>query len=114
MSGALCVADCAPHGAPVSAADSQQGTKGPRKKKRAGGGSGAPARPVADQPPPQRPPTMGEGSCPVAGCDSRGHLSGLYERHFTRMACPLYHRTTDTQAKVPKAWPNVHPRRSVT
>ncbi|XP_020287970.1 histone acetyltransferase KAT7 [Pseudomyrmex gracilis] len=35
-----------------------------------------------------------ERECPLAGCDSRGHLSGKFESHFTLEACPLYHNTT--------------------
>lgn len=32
-----------------------------------------------------------ERKCPVEGCDSVGHLSGLLEKHFTVDACPMYH-----------------------
>lgn len=33
--------------------------------------------------------------CPLsASCDSRGHLSGKLDSHFTLEACPLYHNTT--------------------
>ncbi|XP_046589816.1 histone acetyltransferase KAT7 isoform X1 [Neodiprion lecontei] len=36
-----------------------------------------------------------ERECPLAlSCDSRGHLSGRFETHFTLEACPLYHNTT--------------------
>ncbi|XP_076628545.1 lysine acetyltransferase chameau isoform X2 [Colletes latitarsis] len=36
-----------------------------------------------------------ERECPLAPtCDSRGHLSGKLELHFTLEACPLYHNTT--------------------
>ncbi|XP_076173964.1 lysine acetyltransferase chameau isoform X1 [Ptiloglossa arizonensis] len=36
-----------------------------------------------------------ERECPLAPtCDSRGHLSGKLESHFTLEACPLYHNTT--------------------
>ncbi|XP_076296658.1 lysine acetyltransferase chameau isoform X4 [Lasioglossum baleicum] len=36
-----------------------------------------------------------ERECPLApACDSRGHLSGKLESHFTLEACPLYHNTT--------------------
>jgi len=32
--------------------------------------------------------------CPVPDCDSRGHLSGMYERHSSKIGCPIYHNTT--------------------
>ncbi|XP_054002886.1 histone acetyltransferase KAT6B isoform X3 [Hylaeus anthracinus] len=36
-----------------------------------------------------------ERECPLAPtCDSRGHLSGKLESHFTLEGCPLYHNTT--------------------
>ncbi|XP_076655883.1 lysine acetyltransferase chameau isoform X2 [Halictus rubicundus] len=36
-----------------------------------------------------------ERECLLApACDSRGHLSGKLESHFTLEACPLYHNTT--------------------
>ena len=45
------------------------------------------------RPRPQLPP-IEKRKCPVAGCDSSGHLSGKLERHFTCEACPVYHNTT--------------------
>ncbi|XP_043487784.1 histone acetyltransferase KAT7 isoform X4 [Polistes fuscatus] len=39
--------------------------------------------------------TTKERECPLAACcDSRGHLSGKLDTHFTLEACPLYHNTT--------------------
>ncbi|KAJ8965367.1 hypothetical protein NQ317_015295 [Molorchus minor] len=35
-----------------------------------------------------------ERRCPLEGCDSNGHLSGKFEKHFTLEACPIYHNTT--------------------
>lgn len=36
-----------------------------------------------------------ERECPLAAsCDSRGHLCGKLDSHFTLEACPLYHNTT--------------------
>lgn len=36
-----------------------------------------------------------ERDCPLAPvCDSRGHLSGKFDFHFTLDACPMYHNTT--------------------
>ncbi|XP_072756633.1 uncharacterized protein Chm isoform X3 [Anoplolepis gracilipes] len=36
-----------------------------------------------------------ERECPLAAsCDSRGHLSGKLDSHFTLEACPFYHNTT--------------------
>jgi len=37
--------------------------------------------------------------CPVAGCDSRGHLMGKFERHFTLAACPIYHNLTPERCR---------------
>lgn len=41
-----------------------------------------------------------ERLCPVNSCDSLGHLNGLYERHFTSEACPMYHRLTIKNCQV--------------
>lgn len=41
-----------------------------------------------------------ERLCPLNGCDSSGHLNGLYERHFTSEACPMFHRLTIKQCQV--------------
>lgn len=38
--------------------------------------------------------TTKERECPLASCDSRGHLSGKLDSHFTLEACPLYHNIT--------------------
>lgn len=40
-----------------------------------------------------------ERKCPLEGCDSMGHLSGKYEKHFTLEACPIYHNTTAAACK---------------
>jgi histone acetyltransferase MYST2 len=32
--------------------------------------------------------------CPIAGCDSSGHLNGKMDRHFLAEACPIYHNIT--------------------
>ena len=37
--------------------------------------------------------------CPVPGCDSRGHLMGKFERHFTPAACPIYHNLTPERCR---------------
>nr|NP_001071919.1 zinc finger protein [Ciona intestinalis]BAE93314.1 zinc finger protein [Ciona intestinalis] len=37
--------------------------------------------------------------CPVSGCDSRGHLMGRFERHFTLAACPIYHNLTPERCR---------------
>lgn len=39
-------------------------------------------------------------SCPFSGCDSIGHLSGKYEKHYILEACPRYHNMTPQQCKV--------------
>lgn len=35
-----------------------------------------------------------EPHCTLAGCDSKGHLSGRFASHATLECCPLYHNTT--------------------
>jgi len=40
-----------------------------------------------------------ERRCPIEGCDSSGHLSGRYDKHFTIEACPIYHNFTPQQCK---------------
>jgi histone acetyltransferase MYST2 len=40
-----------------------------------------------------------ERKCPLEGCNSLGHLSGKYEKHFTLEACPTYHNLTPAQCK---------------
>lgn len=37
--------------------------------------------------------------CPYEGCDSKGHLSGMYEKHYIIEACPLYHNKTPEECK---------------
>ncbi|XP_039262803.2 histone acetyltransferase KAT7-like [Styela clava] len=37
--------------------------------------------------------------CPTPSCDSQGHLTGRFERHFTLAACPLYHNLTPENCK---------------
>lgn len=37
--------------------------------------------------------------CPTPNCDSQGHLTGRFERHFTIAACPLYHNLTPEKCK---------------
>ena len=42
-------------------------------------------------------PNIENRKCPLEsslGCDSKGHLSGKLDRHFTVEACPQYHNTT--------------------
>lgn len=40
-----------------------------------------------------------ERKCPLEGCDSLGHLSGKYDKHFTLEACPSYHNVSIQQCK---------------
>lgn len=40
-----------------------------------------------------------ERRCPVEGCDSKGHLAGLSEKHFTQEACPLFHNVSLEETK---------------
>ncbi|KAG7213820.1 hypothetical protein KM043_003034 [Ampulex compressa] len=64
------------------------------------GACGGPARPPPSGGGYNRPRATKERECPLgASCDSRGHLSGKLDSHFTLDACPLYHNTT-TQACV--------------
>lgn len=37
--------------------------------------------------------------CPTPNCDSRGHLTGRFLRHFTVAACPVYHNLTPENCK---------------
>ncbi|RZC42152.1 histone acetyltransferase KAT7, partial [Asbolus verrucosus] len=40
-----------------------------------------------------------ERKCPLEGCNSLGHLSGKYEKHFTLEACPTFHNLSPAQCK---------------
>ncbi|XP_050297334.1 histone acetyltransferase KAT7 [Anthonomus grandis grandis] len=40
-----------------------------------------------------------ERQCPLEGCDSMGHLSGKFEKHFVLEACPTYHNITFAKCK---------------
>ncbi|KAL0266644.1 UNVERIFIED_CONTAM: hypothetical protein PYX00_009131 [Menopon gallinae] len=40
-----------------------------------------------------------ERKCPLDGCDSTGHYGGVYEKHFTLEACPMYHNLTPQECK---------------
>lgn len=40
-----------------------------------------------------------ERKCPMEGCDSVGHLSGKYDKHFTLEACPAYHNISIDKCK---------------
>ncbi|XP_018563178.1 histone acetyltransferase KAT7 isoform X2 [Anoplophora glabripennis] len=42
---------------------------------------------------------MEERKCPLEGCDSNGHLSGKFDKHFTLEACPAYHNTIIEKCK---------------
>lgn len=37
--------------------------------------------------------------CPLEGCNSNGHLSGKFEKHFTLEACPMYHNVALVETK---------------
>ena len=45
-------------------------------------------------------PPIEKRKCPVEGCDSSGHLGGLYEKHFSVEACPVFHNLTKDESKV--------------
>lgn len=40
-----------------------------------------------------------EKGCPFEGCNSNGHLSGKYDKHFTLEACPIFHNLTIAETK---------------
>ncbi|KAJ8942204.1 hypothetical protein NQ318_021091 [Aromia moschata] len=40
-----------------------------------------------------------ERKCPLEGCDSNGHLTGKFDKHFTLEACPAYHNITPEKCK---------------
>lgn len=65
----------------------------PRKAK--GKGMGAPHSETGAKIIPEE-----ERKCPYEGCDSKGHLSGNYEKHYIIEACPLYHNKTPQDCKV--------------
>lgn len=44
-------------------------------------------------------PMVEERKCPVEGCDSKGHLGGSSDKHFTQEACPLYHNVSLDETK---------------
>ncbi|XP_034242523.1 histone acetyltransferase KAT7 [Thrips palmi] len=64
----------------------------PRKAK--GKGMGAPHSETGAKIIPEE-----ERKCPYEGCDSKGHLSGNYEKHYIIEACPLYHNKTPQECK---------------
>lgn len=45
-------------------------------------------------------PPIENRKCPVEGCDSTGHLGGLYEKHFSVEACPVFHNITKEESKM--------------
>ena len=45
-------------------------------------------------------PPIENRKCPVEGCDSTGHLGGLYDKHFSVDACPVFHNLTKDESKV--------------
>lgn len=51
-------------------------------------------------PPKNASTVIEERKCPVEGCDSMGHLSGLHDKHFTQESCPTYHNVAPSQTKV--------------
>lgn len=44
-------------------------------------------------------PIVEERRCPVDGCDSKGHLGGLNDKHFTQEACLMFHNVTLEETK---------------
>uniref|UniRef100_A0A2M4CHN4 Histone acetyltransferase n=1 Tax=Anopheles darlingi TaxID=43151 RepID=A0A2M4CHN4_ANODA len=40
-----------------------------------------------------------ERRCPLEKCDSLGHMGGVFEKHFTLEACPMFHNMTIEQTK---------------
>lgn len=45
-------------------------------------------------------PVEEERKCPMEGCNSLGHLSGKFDKHFTLEACPAYHNTKMENCKL--------------
>lgn len=41
-----------------------------------------------------------ERKCPMEGCNSLGHLSGKFDKHFTLEGCPAYHNISIEKCKV--------------
>ncbi|XP_050084157.1 histone acetyltransferase KAT7 isoform X2 [Anopheles aquasalis] len=40
-----------------------------------------------------------ERRCPLEKCDSLGHMGGVFEKHFTLEACPMFHNMSIEQTK---------------
>ncbi|XP_044754642.1 histone acetyltransferase KAT7 [Coccinella septempunctata] len=40
-----------------------------------------------------------ERTCPLESCNSLGHISGKFAKHFTLEACPMYHNMSPSQCK---------------
>lgn len=47
----------------------------------------------------EHPEDKGPLECPLAGCNSMGHLSGKTDKHFTIEACPNYHNFAIAETK---------------
>lgn len=47
----------------------------------------------------QQQQVVTERRCPNEKCNSLGHLNGLFEKHFTIEACPMFHNVTHTETK---------------
>ena len=45
-------------------------------------------------------PVVEERKCPMAGCDSTGHLNGKSERHLSLQGCPSYHNLTMAECTI--------------
>lgn len=41
-----------------------------------------------------------ERRCPMDGCNSLGHLTGKFDKHFTLEACPTYHNISVEKCKI--------------
>jgi len=61
-------------------------------------GKAPPGIPIAESMNPIIPEE--QRKCSFDGCDSKGHLGGHFEKHFTLEACPMYHNKTPEQCKV--------------
>ncbi|KAG8189627.1 hypothetical protein JTE90_009558 [Oedothorax gibbosus] len=81
--------------------DSASDTPGPSKVKKSPGpkkcprGSGTADQTTSDI----KANKAIELKCPVPNCNSKGHLSGKFDTHFTSSTCPLYHNTSASECE---------------
>lgn len=80
---------------PVKRAGPSTGARHSSSLSRSGQGSGSGSNASSKEQGSSSLTQTKERECPLAAsCESRGHLSGKFDTHFTLEACPIYHNTT--------------------